>query len=57
MVVRNIFLPWYNVYRFLIQNIVRLEIKLGQKFLWDQNFKTKEGALDNHMDNWIIAAN
>jgi len=57
MVVRNVFLPWYNVYRFLIQNLIRWELKLGKKFIWNENFKADKGALDNHMDNWIIAAN
>jgi isoleucyl-tRNA synthetase len=28
-VVKTIFLPWYNVYRFLIQNITRWENKMG----------------------------
>lgn len=25
LTVREVFLPWYNVYRFLIQNIIRYE--------------------------------
>jgi isoleucyl-tRNA synthetase len=29
-VVKNVFLPWYNAYRFLIQNISKLEAKLGK---------------------------
>jgi len=39
MVVRTVFLPWYNVYRFLIQNITRWETSMGKKFVWDENLK------------------
>lgn len=39
MVVRTVFLPWYNVYRFLIQNITRWETAMGKKFVWDENLK------------------
>ena len=28
-IVRDIFLPWYNAYRFCIQNITRLETRSG----------------------------
>lgn len=30
---------------------------MGKKFVWNEKFKEEKGALDNHMDNWIIAAN
>lgn len=30
-VVKDVFLPWYNAYRFLVQNVVRLEAE-GTKF-------------------------
>lgn len=33
-VVKNIFLPWYNAYRFLIQNISKLEAKSGKSFVF-----------------------
>ena len=31
-VVKDVFLPWYNAYRFLVQNILRLEAESGQRF-------------------------
>ena len=36
-VVRDVFLPWYNAYRFLIQNIGRWEIKNNKEFCFDEN--------------------
>ena len=34
-VVKNIFLPWYNAYRFLIQNIMKLESRTSKPFLYN----------------------
>lgn len=31
-VVKDVFLPWYNAYRFLVQNVLRLEAESGQRF-------------------------
>lgn len=31
-VVKDVFLPWYNAYRFLVQNILRLEAESGARF-------------------------
>lgn len=31
-VVKDVFLPWYNAYRFLVQNVLRLEADSGQRF-------------------------
>jgi isoleucyl-tRNA synthetase len=31
-VVKDVFLPWYNAYRFLVQNVLRLEAETGTKF-------------------------
>jgi len=33
-VVKEIFLPWYNAYRFLIQNISKYETRLNKNFLY-----------------------
>lgn len=38
-VIKNIFLPWYNAYRFLIQNIERLESKTGKAFVFVENIE------------------
>ena len=32
-VVKDVFLPWYNAYRFLVQNVLRLEADCGERFL------------------------
>lgn len=31
-VIRDVFLPWYNAYRFLIQNVQRYENQMATKF-------------------------
>jgi isoleucyl-tRNA synthetase len=58
-VVRDIFLPWFNAYRFLIQNITRWETRSGKSFVFDPTLKYKLLAdpNSNFTDNWIIAAN
>jgi len=58
-VVRDIFLPWFNAYRFMIQNITRWETRTGKNFIFDPNLKyeVSRSADSNFMDKWIIAAN
>ena len=36
-VVREIFLPWYNAYRFLVQNITKYETRLNKNFEFQEN--------------------
>lgn len=55
-VVREIFLPWFNAYRFLVQNICRYEQDASTNFMFDKTLKTKLGANSNFMDRWIISA-
>jgi len=58
-VVRDVFLPWFNAYRFLIQNITRWESRSGKRFVFDPELKYKllTNPNSNFTDNWIIAAN
>ena len=51
-VLKDVFLPWYNAYRFLIQNIKYWETKTGQVF-----YPSQEKALrsTNVMDRWLLA--
>ena len=58
-IVRDVFLPWFNAYRFLIQNISRWEKASSNNFVFDPFLKDKlaERADSNIMDRWIIAAN
>jgi isoleucyl-tRNA synthetase len=55
-VVRDIFLPWFNAYRFLIQNISRFEQDTGSNFMYDDKLKFQLGDQDNFMDRWVISA-
>ncbi|XP_047438407.1 isoleucine--tRNA ligase, cytoplasmic [Mugil cephalus] len=49
-VLKDVFLPWYNAYRFLVQNIQRLQKEDQIQFLYNEN-TTKPS--DNIMDKWI----
>ena len=40
-IVRDVFLPWFNAYRFLIQNISRWEKSTNQAFIFDRNLKNQ----------------
>lgn len=52
-VVKDVFLPWYNVYRFLIQEVSRYE-SAGTKFVPNPALIKKS---TNFMDKWINAGN
>ena len=57
-VVREIFLPWFNAYRFLIQNITRWEKRTGKNFVFDESDRMAVfSGESNYMDKWIISAN
>uniref|UniRef100_A0A7S0X0A0 isoleucine--tRNA ligase n=1 Tax=Chlamydomonas leiostraca TaxID=1034604 RepID=A0A7S0X0A0_9CHLO len=51
-VVKDVFLPWYNAYRFLVQNVVRLEAE-GVRF---EPAKVDLEGATNVLDRWIAAA-
>ena len=53
-VVKDIFLPWYNAYRFLVQNVVRWEADSGDTFV-PLGPEALSGAT-NVLDKWIAAA-
>lgn len=52
-VVRDVFLPWYNAYVFLVQEVTRYEGANGKFVLDIQRAK----ASKNLMDRWILASN
>jgi isoleucyl-tRNA synthetase len=56
-VVREIFLPWFNAYRFLVQNIQRYEMHTNENFVFNPHMKDQLGEKDNLMDRWIVSAN
>uniref|UniRef100_A0A8C1VQ72 isoleucine--tRNA ligase n=1 Tax=Cyprinus carpio TaxID=7962 RepID=A0A8C1VQ72_CYPCA len=45
-VLKDVFLPWYNAYRFLVQNVQRLR----EDFLYNESTAS---VSDNIMDKWI----
>lgn len=52
-IVKDVFLPWYNSYRFLIQNITRWEETTGKNFAFDES---RRHSATNLLDKWIISA-
>lgn len=51
-VVKSVFLPWYNAYRFLVQEVTRYEGE-GTKFVPD---KSRIKNSTNFMDKWLNAS-
>ncbi|XP_056128983.1 isoleucine--tRNA ligase, cytoplasmic isoform X2 [Lampris incognitus] len=49
-VLKDVFLPWYNAYRFLVQNVQRLSKEDNIQFLYNENTVKQS---DNIMDKWI----
>uniref|UniRef100_A0A8B9HXY6 isoleucine--tRNA ligase n=1 Tax=Astyanax mexicanus TaxID=7994 RepID=A0A8B9HXY6_ASTMX len=49
-VLKDVFLPWYNAYRFLVQNVQRLHKEEDIQFLYNENTARPS---DNIMDKWI----
>lgn len=53
-VVKDVFLKWYNAYRFFIQNAIRYQKEHGSLFTSTEAAQVKS---DNVMDKWIISLN
>ena len=51
--IKDVFLPLYNSYRFLVQNIQRYEATTGKHFYYDENVLKNESL--SITDKWIIA--
>uniref|UniRef100_A0A671U4L8 Isoleucine--tRNA ligase, cytoplasmic n=1 Tax=Sparus aurata TaxID=8175 RepID=A0A671U4L8_SPAAU len=49
-VLKDVLLPWYNAYRFLVQNVQRLQKEEDIQFLYNENTAKQS---DNIMDKWI----
>jgi isoleucyl-tRNA synthetase len=52
-ILKDVQLPWYNAYRFLVQNIVRYRIETGNDFV-PVNMNTM--TMVDMMDKWIVSA-
>ncbi|XP_032667163.1 isoleucine--tRNA ligase, cytoplasmic [Odontomachus brunneus] len=51
-VIKDVFLPWYNAFRFLMQNVERFEKEEHVSFVFDD---VAELHSDNIMDKWIVS--
>ncbi|XP_029178290.1 isoleucine--tRNA ligase, cytoplasmic [Nylanderia fulva] len=51
-IIKDVLLPWYNAFRFLIQNIHRYQQTTNQSFVFDE---TNLSYSDNIMDKWILS--
>ncbi|ETO37045.1 isoleucyl-tRNA synthetase, cytoplasmic [Reticulomyxa filosa] len=51
-VLKDILIPWWNAYKFLIENASRFERENGVKFSYDG---TAHGKTANIMDRWILS--
>jgi len=51
-VLKDVFLPWYNAFRFLMQNVFRLVKEDGLSFSFDESGVAPS---DNYMDKWILS--
>merc|ERR1719264_1726842 len=51
--IREVFLPWFNAYRFLVQNATRYEVTTGNVFNLDASLLENS---DNVMDKWMCSS-
>lgn len=51
-IVKDVFLPWYNAYRFLVQNVERWQSATGKTF----SPSPSDNRQTNVMDRWISAS-
>ncbi|XP_005110126.1 isoleucine--tRNA ligase, cytoplasmic [Aplysia californica] len=51
-ILKDVFLPWYNAYRFLAQYVDIFEQETGEKILVNEKSLV---VSDNYMDRWIIS--
>ncbi|XP_039230249.1 isoleucine--tRNA ligase, cytoplasmic [Drosophila yakuba] len=57
-IIKDVFLPWYNAYRFLLQNIVRYEkedLKGNGQYTYDRERHLKNVDKASVIDVWILS--
>ena len=55
-ILKDVFLPWYNSLRLLIQSCDQLRIEKKIEFIYDQNrFYASMQSNSNVMDKWIVS--
>ncbi len=52
-ILKDVFLPWYNAFRFLLQNVDAYQQREGVSFLWSETDSC--GRSSNVMDKWIVS--
>ena len=52
-VLKDVFLRWYNAYRFLTQNVTRIKVETGVDFVYDKDVGSKT---KNVTDKWLLAS-
>ena len=55
-IVRDVFLPWFNSFRFFLQAASRLELDVGSELGAFARDEARALASTNVMDRWIFAA-
>lgn len=51
-IIKDVLLPWYNAFRFLVQNVDQFERETGKRFVFDE---TNLSFSIDGMDRWIIS--
>lgn len=51
-VVKDVFLPWYNAFRFFMQNVQQRKVEKGVEFRHDDSVPLTP---TNTMDRWILS--
>ncbi|KAM6214637.1 isoleucine--tRNA ligase, cytoplasmic [Rhynchocyon petersi] len=51
-VLKDVLLPWYNVYRFFIQNVLRLQKEEEREFFYNENLSR---ISSNVTDRWVLS--
>ena len=55
-IVKDVFIPWFHVYRFLLQNINRWELENDKKWMFDESLFNDLDNFSNIFDKWILAS-
>ncbi|XP_015515229.2 isoleucine--tRNA ligase, cytoplasmic [Neodiprion lecontei] len=53
-IIKDVFLPWYNAFRFLMQNVERFEREEKLPFNYNETKKISDSS-DNIMDRWLTS--
>ena len=51
-IIKDVFLPWYNAFRFLMQNIHQRKMETGEDFSHEES---ADLHVTNTMDKWILS--